>query len=480
MTEKSSLKRFFASKLQRRFFLYFSGVVLMTVLFISVAVYHFQTKMLLKQVQNKAFSLTSILAYSSLNAILLDDYITVQMLIDSMSEGSDIRSIAILDTAGCVIAADQPGLRGFVFSDALTKKALTNNIFLHQREKSDTGEEIWDTAVPIYNLNKRIGTARIKYSVDDTYKGLLQTILLIGLIAFIISLVISFRFSASISRPIADVVDLAKEYGNGNFDASIDIRRDDELGHLAMELNKLSRKLQKLIEEKIANENLIVLGEFGSFIIHDLKNPLSGLHLLADGLHRKLPDDSPLKKYSTEIVLAAQKLEDFTRRTLDIARSSKLYVSDVNINELIRQVVQDLKKLSVPLFMELDPVVPAIKADRQMLYMALKNLIINADEAVEGDGKIIVKTQALKEIILKISDTGDGIPQERLETIFRPFFSMKDKGHGLGLAMVKKVIIAHQGRIEVHSKLREGTTFTIYLPYTPTNTISSGNAIKDN
>jgi len=460
----SSLKRFFTSKLQRRFFLYFSGLVLMSVLIISIAVYHFQTKMLLKQVQDKAFGLTSVLAYSSLNAILLDDYITIQMLIDSMAEEADIRSIAILDTTGRVIAADQPELRGFLYKDPLTQKALHNDVFLHQREKSNTGEEIWDTAVPIYNLNKRIGTARIKYSVDDTYKGLLRTILLIGLIAFIISLILSFRFSASISKPIADVVDLAKEYGKGNFDASIHIPGDDELGHLAKELNKLSRKLQKLIEEKIANENLIVLGEFSSFIIHDLKNPLSGLHLLADGLHRKLPDDSPLKKYSTEIVLAAQKLEDFTSRTLDIARSSKLYVTNVNINELIRQVVSDLKKLKVPVFMELDSGIPEIRADQQMLYMAIKNLLINAEEAIQTNGRITVQTAFKNDIEIKISDTGNGIPRERLTTIFRPFFSMKEKGHGLGLAMVKKVVIAHQGKIKVESTVGKGTTFTISLP----------------
>ena len=465
--ENSSLKRFLTSKLQRRFFLYFSGLVFITVLFISVAVYYFQTKMLLKQVQDKAFNLTSILAYSSLNAILLDDYITIQMLIDSMAKDPNIRSIAILDTNGCVIAANQMDLRGYRYEDRLTKKALHTDGFLHQKEKNASGEEIWDTAVPIYNLDKRIGTARIKYSVEDTYKGLLKTILLIGLFAFIISLVLSFRFSASISKPIADVVKLADEYGKGNFSASIDIPGDDELGHLANELNKLSRKLQVLIEEKIANENLIVLGEFSSFIIHDLKNPLSGLHLLADGLHRKLPDDSPLKKYSTEIVLAAQKLEDFTRRTLDIARSAKLYVTTVDINELINQVVAELKKVPSPVLMELDPNLPEIQADRRMLYMAVKNLIINAQEAVGNEGKITVQTTGNDLIIIKVSDTGNGIPQDKLATIFRPFFSMKDSGHGLGLAMVKKVVIAHQGKISVESTLGEGTTFTIQLPVTP-------------
>ncbi len=465
--KENSIKRFLASKLQRRFFLYFSGLVFMTVLFISVAVYYFQTKMLLKQVQDKAFNLTSILAYSSLNAILLNDYITIQMLIDSMAKDPNIRSIAILDTSGRVIAANQADLRGHRYDDPLTQRALHTDVFLHQKEINKAGEEIWDTAVPIYNLDKRIGTARIKYSVEDTYKGLLRTILVIGLLAFIISLFLAFRFSVSISKPIAEVVKLADEYGKGNFSASIDIPSDDELGHLANELNKLSRKLQVLIEEKIANENLIVLGEFSSYIIHDLKNPLSGLRLLADGLHRKLPDDSPLKKYSTEILLAAQKLEDFTRRTLDIARSSKPYVTSVNINNIVQQVVNDLKEITAKVSIHLDPEIKEIQADHRMLYMAIKNLIINAQEAIGDEGVITVQTVGNDSIKIMVTDTGSGIPQDRLTTIFRPFFSLKDGGHGLGLAMVKKVVIAHQGKIDVESIEGKGTTFTIQLPRTP-------------
>ncbi len=450
--------------LQSKFFVYFAGLVIIVVCIVSAAVFYFQKQMILKQAQEKAFSLTRTLAYSSLNAILLDDYITVQTLIDAMSDGQDIISIAILDTTGKVIAANTPELRGRKYSDPLTKKALSTDTFILQRKPSSNGLEIWDTAVPIFKLEERIGTARIKYSVEDTYKGLLKTILGIGLLAILISLALSYKFSRSISKPIQKAVHLAEEYGKGNLDLAVSVNSHDEIGQLVLSLNKLSKKLKTLIDEKISNENLVMLGEFGSYIIHDLKNPLSGIHLLADGLHRKLPADSPLKKYSMEILLASQKLEDFIRRTLDIARSTRLNIKPVKLNNLIEEAIQEVSFASTPIVRKYDYDMPDVMGDHQLLLMAFKNLLTNAAEAITDNGQISIETKWAEKAVIKISDSGIGIPEDRLTSIFRPFFSMKDQGHGLGLAMVKKAVISHQGNIKVESKKGEGSTFTITLP----------------
>jgi signal transduction histidine kinase len=107
---------------------------------------------------------------------------------------------------------------------------------------------------------------------------------------------------------------------------------------------------------------------------------------------------------------------------------------------------------------------PLIPADYSMLMMALKNLLINAAQAITDHGIISIESHWNNEAIISISDTGVGIAKERLTTIFRPFFSMKNQGHGLGLAMVKRAVNLHQGRIEVTSEVGIGSTFTIYLP----------------
>ena len=326
-------------KLQPKIFLYFTSLVILVLIFVSTAIFYFQKQMLRSQAQEKAFSLTQTLAYTSQNAILLDDYSTLQLLIDSMIDNPDIASIAILDTRGTVIAADIPERRGQQSTDSLTRKALNSQTVILQRLPDASGLEFWDTAVPIFELNTRIGTARIKYSVEDTYAGLFQTILWIGILAIIFSFIFSFLFARSISQPIKKVVNLANEYGKGNLEATITIEREDEIGHLIQSLNKLSSDLKKMIEEKISNESLVMIGEFAAYIIHDLKNPLSGIHLLADGLHRRIDEKSPLKKYSTEILLAAQKLGDFIGKTLDIARWTKISTKPLQLNELIEEEI---------------------------------------------------------------------------------------------------------------------------------------------
>jgi signal transduction histidine kinase len=452
-------------KLLPKLFIHSTSLILLVLIFVSGTIYYFQKQMLLNQAKEKAFSLTETLAYISSNSIQLDDYGTLQSLIDGMIKNPDVESIAILDVTGKVVAADRPELRGRLYQDSITVKALASHTYILEKLPETDGKEIWETAVTIYELEKRLGIARIKYSVEDTYAGLLDMIVLIGLIAILISLILSYYFARSISNPIKKVVALANAYGKGDLEATIPIEREDEIGHLISSLNKLSRDLKEMIEEKISNESLIMIGEFAAYIIHDLKNPLSGIHLLADGMHRRIEEKDPLKKYSTEILLATQKLEDFIGKTLDIARWTQIERRPLQINDLIEQEVKAIQFKSIPVRTNFDPGNPEIQADSQMLSMAVRNLLSNAMEAIPDEGTIRVETQRInQETIIRISDTGTGIDPDRLGKIFRPFFSMKTQGHGLGLAMVKKAVILHQGKIEVESEKGVGSQFTITLP----------------
>jgi signal transduction histidine kinase len=421
--------------------------------------------MLQWQAEEKATSLAEILAYTSSNAIIQDDYGILQQLIDSMIKSPDVQSITILDTSGVVIVGDRPEHRGYRYQDSFTLKALTEDRIMSQKIMNKAGNELWIATVPILDPFLRVGTARITYSVEDTYAGLLNMILMIGIIAILLSLILSYFFARSISSPIKKVVGLAAAYGKGDLEATIPIEREDEIGNLIRSLNKLSQDLKQMIEEKISNESLIMIGEFAAYIIHDLKNPLSGIHLLADGMHRRINENDPLKKYSIEILLATQKLEDFIGKTLDIARWTKIDKQTLQLNELIEREVRAFQQKSIPVKTSFDPGLPEIQADSQLLSMAVRNLLSNAFEAIPGQGSIKVETKRMDQnTIIKISDTGTGIDPDRLGKIFRPFFSMKTQGHGLGLAMVKKAVILHQGQIKVESEKGVGSQFTIILP----------------
>lgn len=465
MSKRRLLSRVFIyKKLQQKFFYYYAGIVSLIILLISIAVYYFQRQMLRVQAEEKALSLTRTLAYTGQNAILSDDYIVLQPLVDSMMDDPDVLSVTILDTLGKVIAADQPELRGDIVTDKLSQHILAQDSLSLESFTNEQGEEIWDTAVPIFEVTRRIGTARIKYSVEDTYAGLLRTVLIIGIAVLVISLLLSYRISRSISRPIQEAVQLAQEYGKGNFEATIPSHSDDEIGQLIGSLNTLSSELSKLLNERISHEGLIMIGEFAAYIIHDLKNPVNGIHLLADGLHRKLPEDSNLKKYSAEILLASQRVEDFIRRTLDIAKTTEMHFQSIQINNLVEETINETPIFSSEVVRNYDMKMPQIKGDYSLLRMAVRNLLVNASDATLEKGEISVRTRWNGNAIIEVSDNGVGIPKDRIHTIFRPFFSMKDHGHGLGLAMVKRAVNLHQGNIDVVSEQGIGSTFTISLP----------------
>jgi two-component system NtrC family sensor kinase len=317
----------------------------------------------------------------------------------------------------------------------------------------------------VLQLNKRIGTVRIQYLAENLFAGLFSTIAVIGFLAIILSVILSYYLARRVVKPITAVSSLARAYGQGKFDQAITGYGEDEIGQMIQSLNQLSAQLVDLINERSAHEGLIMIGEFASYIIHDLKNPLTGIHLLADGLNRRLAEDSPLRKYSEEILSASQKVEIFVRRTLDMAKATELNREDIDVNTMVNKAIDEVSNHdSLIKNRNFDPDIPIFKGDYRLLFMAVKNLIVNAMEATREQGEVSVRTEWSGKIYIIVSDSGCGIPKEKLQAIFRPFFSMKNQGHGLGLAMVKRAVNLHGGEIQVDSQPRVGSIFKIILP----------------
>lgn len=456
------IKRLLTIKnIQTKLFLFLVVLVLSIVSSISIVIYLNQKSILFDQAKERAFNLTRTLAYSSVTAILTDEYITLQLLIDSMSDDKDILAITIVDTKGKIIAANISKLRGTLLNDTLTKKSLLSETYQIQKGE----QNIWDTAVPIFKLDERIGTARIKFSIDDTYSGLLETIFIIGFIALAISFFLSYMLSKHFTKPIHQAIELAIEYGKGNLDAFIEPLRDDEIGRLIQSLNLLSDNLKKVIDEKISLENLAMIGEFSSFIMHDLKNPIAGLSMLAEGIDQNIDDDDKLKKYSTELMITANRILAFLKTALAQSKPVEFDSVPIQINEVIKEALSTLNYRPKTIIPKLDDFIPKIQGDSQLLSRALLNILDNAIEAIGLDG--VIKIESCKmdgNIQISVEDNGPGISNDKLATIFRPFYTEKKTGHGLGLSMVKKTVIAHKGKIEVISEVGHFTRFIIFLP----------------
>ena len=210
-------------------------------------------------------------------------------------------------------------------------------------------------------------------------------------------------------------------------------------------------------------------------IIHKEQNPLNYINLSLDHLRKKFrPEDESkqenfeklTKQLKIEVDRINQQISDFLR----YSRPAKLEIKPINL----RETIEDSLRLVEPQAVEQNIKISLIEeenfgnalGDADVLRSVFNNLFINATQAMEKTGgKLTVKLSSESDYAtIKIKDTGEGISPENLEKIFEPYFSTKETGTGLGLAIVKKIIDDHNGKIEVESKEKEGTKFTVKLP----------------
>jgi PAS domain S-box-containing protein len=224
-------------------------------------------------------------------------------------------------------------------------------------------------------------------------------------------------------------------------------------------------EVKRLQEQVELRERLTALGEMSAGIAHELRNPMaviSGyLNLLAKNSDPAGQD--VIRKITDEINGMNRIISDL----LTFARPASLNRVSVNSKELIESCVAAVFKAKdigprIKTSLELDDV--PILCDEVLMRQALSNLIQNAIEAMQDEGTLAVESKSGKDMKIIIHDTGTGIPAGVLKKIFLPFYTTKDSGVGLGLALVHKIVTSHGGRIDVESKEGQGTTFTVLLP----------------
>ena len=233
------------------------------------------------------------------------------------------------------------------------------------------------------------------------------------------------------------------------------------------ELLETTHHLEDIVEartqELFAAEQMTTAGRIAAMVAHDLRGPLQTI-TNSVYLIKMAPEkvESVLPLITGALDRANNLIEEFRHRTRDspyqpVMTDLKTVINETLTGQLISHNVTVKKKLrGGPKNVYIDP---------QKIRRVLDNLIMNAVEAMPDGGEIVIKTQEVRDgVTLKVSDTGVGIPEERLDSIFRPFTSTKPQGIGLGLAYCKRAVEAHGGTITVESRLGEGSTFTIWIP----------------
>lgn len=232
-------------------------------------------------------------------------------------------------------------------------------------------------------------------------------------------------------------------------------------------------EIKNLNEEMARHKRLVALGKLSAGIAHEIRNPLSSIRGLAQFIFNSFSKTDERKEDLNTIIQEVDRLNKLVVQVLDFAKLKKPNLIRFSLNDLIRKITElfkiEIKDKQIKFNLELSPDISQIQADEDQVRQILMNVIINSIQAIPKKGEIKIKTEKapLKgepAIKLIIEDSGIGITEKDFNQIFDPFFSTKEKGSGLGLSIVYKLVEAHQGEIKVESKEGEGTKFIILLP----------------
>ena len=232
-------------------------------------------------------------------------------------------------------------------------------------------------------------------------------------------------------------------------------------------------EIKDLNEEVARHKRLAALGKLSAGIAHEIRNPLSSIRGLAQFVYNSFSKTDERKEDLNTIIQEVDRLNKLVVQVLDFAKLKKPSLTRFSLNDLIRKIAElfklEIKDKQVKFSLELSPDISQIQADEDQVKQILMNVIINAIQAIPKKGEVKIKTEkALLKgeptIKLIIEDSGIGITEKDFNQIFDPFFSTKEKGSGLGLSIVYKLVEAHQGEIKVESKEGKGTKIVIFLP----------------
>jgi two-component system, NtrC family, sensor kinase len=290
-------------------------------------------------------------------------------------------------------------------------------------------------------------------------------------IVLFISVAIVFVLVAILSRKIAmPIKNLLKETQNiaeGDIGQNINIKSSDEIGSLAESFNKMLGKLEESVTRA---KSLEALGALSAGMAHEIRNPLTSIKGYAQYIMSELDKKSELYSDMTVISSEVDRLNNILDRFLAFARPNELKLEMCDVNEIVREVINLIKRDSLHDNIEFDikfGLIPLIDIDFEQMKQVILNIVINGVQSMPQGGTLTISTEnneILSMVEIEISDTGQGITLENEKKIFEPYFTTKDKGIGLGLAICARIIENHKGIIEVESVPMKGSKFIIKLP----------------
>ncbi|MFZ3081713.1 sensor histidine kinase [Rhodoferax ferrireducens] len=507
------------------------------VLFTLVFVEHREEE-LQSEISRHVTQISDVIIASTRNAMLVNERDIAGKIIEDIGKQKGIERVRVINKDGTIIHSNRTSEVGYSVEQQDEPCVQCHKTSTPLKQVSDDkrwkviempgGHRVLGTMQAIRNepscssaschehsaSQSVLGIVDVAYSLDEIDQSRrTHTIHVIGMAAgfiLIFATSIGVLLQRFIYVPLKDMDSGANEVAAGRLDQSIPVRSNDEFGRVAASFNHMTEALKAsrsemqdmlhTLESKVTErtrellaakaevaqgEKLASIGVLASGIAHELNNPLTGVLTFTSLMRKKAADGSEDAADLDLVIRETKRCASIIRRLLDFAREKVPVKGFFNLNLVIEDTVRFVERPAslqqIEITTALDPALPQVWGDADLIKQVILNLLVNAQQAIEGKGSIKVASRLypgmasdkpgvdnLPMVEISVTDTGCGIPPANLERIFEPFFTSKEvgKGTGLGLSVSYGIVKAHGGKINVESVVGEGTTFHVLLPIT--------------
>jgi len=390
--------------------------------------------------------------------------------------------INLYDLNGTLLATSRAEIfnRGLISTKMNTEAFLNLNntkksLYIHDEEIGDY--PFLSAYLPLRNYNNDlIAYINLPYfAKQDELTNEISSFLVAFINIYVILIAISIYMALFVSNYISKPLQLLKEKLStlklGEKQQKINWQKDDEIGSLVEEYNRMVDELAESAELLAKSERESAWREMAKQIAHEIKNPLTPMKLSVQYLEKAWKDKSPdweerLHRFSQTLIEQIESLSVIATAFSDFANMPKSKFTRIDIDEIAKTAI-DLFKDTSAVNIELHSTGPHyISGDKEQFLRVFNNLIKNSIQAIKNEESGLIKVhlqEAVNHQIIKVLDNGQGIPEDQKDKVFYPNFTTKSGGTGLGLALVKNIIVNAGGEIDFESST-EGTTFIITLP----------------
>jgi signal transduction histidine kinase len=293
-------------------------------------------------------------------------------------------------------------------------------------------------------------------------------------ISFMLGVLLAFVLGYQILSPVRRLI--AEAGRKGDTDAAGDEVKalSRSVRGLIQDVDQTQSELEKSRGSLLQAEKMAMVGKLAAGMAHSIRNPFTSVKMRLFSLNRSLKLTDTQKEDFDVISEEIRRIDTIVQNFLEFSRPPKLTIQSISPSIVVDQTIQllkyRLKSYDVSVTIEREQTLPEINADPEQLKEVFVNLVVNACEAMERGGSIVIREQEMinpsngRMAVIRVSDNGPGIPEAIREKVLLPFFTTKEEGTGLGLSIAVRIIAEHHGRMDIESNQSRGTTFIISLP----------------